>query len=380
MKVAFVYVDAGKGHYVPAKALYDHYLEMGNDGTLDNMFLIVGAPKWNKWVKNWWRANLRHPKAERVLNNFFDGPFIGGCIKFLARNTKRYARNFKSWYEKEKPDYIICTNYLAYPILTTIMKQAGVDIPLFEYVADVFNNQRMGANNIITKIFIASKFGKDNLLKQGIDEDRIIVSPFPLKADVKKFGDKDQKEARRLLNIKTDKFTLILNFGGEGIGNLKLIKEILKNNLDWQMIVLGNLCKKTAKKYDNLKEQYPQLDLITPGYVDNIGLYIKACDVQIGKTGANSFLESLYLKRPFLISELLYTTKAFIDFMEINKVGWAECNTEKQIEILKKYASDEQYRKLFQDDLNNLDITFGCVPLLELADNEYRKHMKINKH
>jgi processive 1,2-diacylglycerol beta-glucosyltransferase len=374
MKVSFIYVDAGKGHYVPAKALYDHYLKMGNEATLDNLFLILGASHWNRIVKKWWRMNLHYPKAERFLNGKLDGPLVRDIIKFIAEHRRYYADNFISWYNKEKPDYILCTNYLAHPILTSMIKITKIDIPVFVYVADVFDNPVIGNSNDVTKFFIASEFGKNNCMKKGADEQKVVVVPFPLKHDVMKYGNADRLEARESLNLDKEKFTIILNFGGEGIGNVKLIKEIRRQKLDWQIIVLGNLSKATALKYKELRKKYPKLDLVTPGYVDNIGLYIKACDVQVGKTGANSLLESLFLKRPFLMSELLYTATAFIDFMDIKKIGWAENNIEKQVEILKNYSTDENIRKEIEADLNSLPITFGCIPLLEIADKEYYKY------
>ena len=377
MKVAFIYVDAGKGHYVPAKALYDQYIEMSNEGVLENLFLIINAKRWNSSIKSWWRANLHHPNAERFLNELLDGPFLENLIRFFARTCIRPYKSFVSWYEKEQPDYIICTNFLAHPIITTFIKRANIDIPIFEYVADVFSNQRIGASNDITKYFVASELGKINIHKDGVDENRIIVSPFPLKKDVMIFGGITKSEARKKLSLNPDKFTIILNFGGEGIGNVRLIEKILENNLDWQIIILGNFSKLTELKYNEFRKKHPNLKLITPGFVDNIGLYIKACDVQLGKTGANSLLESLYLKRPFLMSELLYTSKAFIDFMKIKNIGWAEGDIDKQIKILKRYEKEDNYRKIFEDDLNSLPITFGCLPFLEIADEEFEKYRDI---
>ncbi|NCD06099.1 MAG: UDP-N-acetylglucosamine--LPS N-acetylglucosamine transferase [Spirochaetia bacterium] len=374
MKVSFIHVDAGKGHYVPAKALYDHYLEMGNEATLENLFLMLNAKTWNKLIKNWWRANLHHPKAERFLDERLDNPFIENRIKFFAENMDIYVERFIQWYNREKPDYIICTNFLANPILTTIISRSKIDIPLFVYVADVFDNPKIGTSNEVDKFFVASQLGKENCIKNGIDSDRVVVTPFPLKHEVMKYGNITQREARVELGLKQDKFTIILNFGGEGIGNVKLIEEMRKQKLDWQILVLGNLSKTTTLRYKELRLKYPKLDLITPGFVDNIGLYIKACDVQLGKTGANSLLESLYLKTPFLMSELLYTSRAFIDFMKIKKIGWAENDIKKQIEILKKYATDPEFRKPVIEDLNSLPIEFGCIPLLEIADNEYKKY------
>ena len=40
MKGAFIYIDAGKGHFVPAKALYDAMLVKGEEAVLEDFFLI----------------------------------------------------------------------------------------------------------------------------------------------------------------------------------------------------------------------------------------------------------------------------------------------------------------------------------------------------
>jgi hypothetical protein len=60
--------------------------------------------------------------------------------------------------------------------------------------------------------------------------------------------------------------------------------------------------------------------------------------------------------------------------MDIKKIGWAENNIEKQVEILKKYSTDQKVRQEIEDDLNSLPITFGCIPLLEIADKEFYKY------
>ena len=40
MKGAFVYVDAGKGHYVPAVALSDAMKAMGDEAIVEDLFVI----------------------------------------------------------------------------------------------------------------------------------------------------------------------------------------------------------------------------------------------------------------------------------------------------------------------------------------------------
>ena len=65
MKGAFLYVDAGKGHYVPAVALSDAMKDMGEEAIVEDLFVIFKAPIV-RWIsKHYWRYLLHHPKLEK---------------------------------------------------------------------------------------------------------------------------------------------------------------------------------------------------------------------------------------------------------------------------------------------------------------------------
>jgi processive 1,2-diacylglycerol beta-glucosyltransferase len=199
------------------------------------------------------------------------------------------------------------------------------------------------------------------------------LSPFPLKAGVDEYYNLSKEDARAQLGLEQNKPTVILNLGGEGIGNADLPRALVKRGLDYQVIVLGNPSKETLFKFKIFKREFPNNTLITPGFVSNVGVYIKACDVQMGKTGANSLLESMYLKRPFLMSQLLYTSKAFVDFIEDYKIGWAENNVQKQIDILENYFSDEQEQKFISDVMENLPINFSSDAFIDMILEDYKE-------
>lgn len=374
MKCSFIYVDAGKGHYTPAKALCDSFISKGYDGTLDNMILILGNPLYNKIIKLWWRFFLHYPKLERISNEIQDNDFSFWLIKEITKNDLRASRSFKKWYNSEKPDLLVCTNYLAAPVLTTIIKKTKIDIPLFVYSADVFDCPNIGVSNDIDIHYLPSKLGIENCIRRGFCPEILHISPFPLKKGVSKYVNLSKEDARIELGLNIHKPTIILNLGGEGIGTAELPRALVKQKLDWQVIVLGKLSCETKRKFKVFKKENPSFDLYTPGYVDNVGAYIRACDVQLGKTGANSLLESLYLKRPFLMSQLLYTSKAFISFMNEYKIGWAENKVSKQIEILKNYFNNIDEQKEIEEVMNNLPLSFSSDNFIDLIIKDYKDY------
>lgn len=373
MKVSFIYVDAGKGHYTPAKALYDSYTKKGGEATLDNMILVLGSRFYNKVIKDWWRFFLHHPQIERVSNKISDNDISYKIIKNATKYLIFGRRSFLKWYNKEKPDLIVCTNFLVAPILTTIIKETKIDIPCFVYSADVFDCPNIGVSNDIDIHYFPSQLGIENSIRRGFDPSIVRLSPFPLKSGVDKYYNLTKEEARDQLGLMQNKPTVILNLGGEGIGNADLPRALVRRGLDYQLIVLGNPSKETLFKFKIFKREYPNSCLITPGFVSNVGVYIKACDVQMGKTGANSLLESMYLKRPFLMSQLLYSSKAFLDFMVDYKIGWAENSVKKQIDILENYFCSEEEQKEMAQVFDNLPINFSSDDFVDMIIEDYKE-------
>ncbi len=374
MKGSFIYVDAGMGHYVPAKAVYDRFIEKGYEATLDNLFLdILDSEKWNSIVKESWRKQLKHPKLERIENTIFDNSYSFYFIRFLAKHNKKIQQTFQKWYLKEKPDFLFATNYLAAPVVTTLLELNNINIPLFVLGTDIFDNQKVGVSNLIDVQYMPSELGVLNYIKHGFDPSIVKVSPFPLKKGMEEYYSYTKEDARAELGIHLTKPTIILNLGGEGIGNTRFIKSLAKKNLDWQVIILGDMSNNTKIEVDKFRKQYPHFSLITPGFVNNIGLYIKACDVQVGKTGGNSFLESLYLKRPFFITELLYISKAFIGFMKHYNVGWASNSSRVQIETLDNYFKSEDLQNEMNEVLNNLPLNFDTRKFVDLIVSDYNR-------
>ena len=67
-----VYVDGGKGHYIPAKAVQEQLIALGHKATLIEFFDLFKI----KWIgrinKKVWRLMLRSPKIENNLSKHND--------------------------------------------------------------------------------------------------------------------------------------------------------------------------------------------------------------------------------------------------------------------------------------------------------------------
>jgi len=297
-----------------------------------------------------------------------DTHFIASVVRFLSVRL-HFNRDFIAWYEQTKPDFILCTNFLGGSVIAAIAKQAKLKVPVFVYAADVFNNPKAGYHHKIDRMFIPTEVGVRNLLDQGYTTKQVRISPFPLQTSIQQMEQLSKHQARKILGLE-DRFTLLLNLGGEGIGSTALIKQLIKNNLAWQVVVVGNLSEATKQHFHALAKQLPGMNMQTPGFVSNIGLYMLACDVQAGKAGANALMESLSLRRPFMINELLHAARDTQAFFDEYKVGWVIRRPKQQMITLKKFAEDPQAQQLMQERLASLPLSFSSDLFVNLLLNE----------
>ena len=365
MKIALLYVDAGKGHITPAKALSDAFEELGHETVVDNLLLeVCNAPVVNWISKHNWRMLLHFPRWEKFANRRSDTQANARRTRFLATHSHA-PKDFKRWHDRNKPDCIVVAHFMGANLIKPIVDHLGLHIPVFEYSTDVFFTPNVAIAQDLDKLYISTKLGKELTIAQGQPEETVSLCPFPLKKTMRNLKTLNKDEARKKLGLK-NKFTVLLNLGGEGIGKADFLEEVQKRGLDWQVITVGTLSKSTSLRYTNFKEKYPDFSLHTPGFVDNIQDYIFASDVQAGKAGANALMESLYLKRPFLVSNLLYAALPTKDFMQRHKVGWTEDSVQKQVSILQAYEGDIQEQEAMHKRFSNLPLSFDTIAFAEM--------------
>jgi len=350
----FLYVDAGKGHYVPALALAEKLEHQGHQAIVDDMFLICNSPFWSSYCKKEWRFMLRHPRIEGTYHRLHDTKAMAVIFRFLAVHLP-LKRGFHAWYLKTRPDFIICTNFLGANVITPIVQKLELPIPVFGYAADVFNNPTAGFNKKLDLLYISTFVGRDLLLAKGHAPEQVKLCPFPLKSSIEDLPKLTRQEARSRLGLN-DSFTILQNFGGEGIGNTEFVYEVARRGLPWQVVVVGKLTPFTKMRFTFFQKQYPTFSLHTPGFIPNIGEYIYACDVQVGKAGANALMESMALSRPFLVSDLLFAARNTTTFLDKYRVGWSENKIKSQIDILRAYSQDKK-------EQNEMEQRFASLPL-----------------
>jgi processive 1,2-diacylglycerol beta-glucosyltransferase len=357
MRGVLFYIEAGKGHYIPAKAIHDSMLKLGHESILQDLFLVIDTKFWHWFTKTVWRFMLHFPNYERRTSEKNDDPSI--WRKYVSIAIFLYKKQFNRWLEKIKPEFILTTHFIGGILLPSLLRACGKAIPLYLYSADVFMCPRVGISNELDKLYIPSQFGVDWVIAHGQQRGRTALCSFPLQHKFTEFSMLTKEEARVKLKLG-DKFTALLSLGGEGIGTTDFVEEVNRRGLDIQVLLVGNISKSTKVKYNIFMELHPYFDLHPIGYVQNINDYFLAADIVVGKQGANTLMESIYMHRPCLISEELYTARYSSEYLQSHGIGWSETEPSKQAQIVAECMQDTDFNVKMEKRFQAIPLKFGA--------------------
>jgi len=358
MKIGCVYVNAGKGHYIPAKAISDELTALGTETEMLDFFKIIDAPKFDALNQNIWRWELKFPKIEQALNARADKT-SSAKKKLKAFASARYQKNFSRWIENNHVDAFICTHYIPSLILSEFSHDLGLHIPVFAYSSDVFTTPLSGLGEHLEKFYISSEEGLTYVAATGFPQEKIALTSFPIQSSCINARYMTKQEARNMLKI-SDMFTLLINLGGEGIGTISVIEGLEKQGAEVQIMLVGGMNEKDKEKFTSLQNRCKTVKVIPVGFVNNIYQYLYACDIVVGKAGINAMLEAMYLKRPFLVTTVYYTVKAAADYFERHKIGWYAPKVDQQIRIISEYLQNPELLKDTEQAFSKVPISFGA--------------------
>lgn len=376
MKGLCVYIKAGQGHYIPAKAVYEQMIKKGVDCHLVDFFDYMDLERSEKMNQSIWRLMLKFPFIEKHLFRRLDGSGISRKL-LLYWVGKLRIKKLKKNIEEFHPDFIFATHPYPGTILSTLLNSMGEDIPVYFYSTDVFSSPKISICPFLRKHIISTEEGLERVVALGQKKESMMLAPFPLQSAVADYPRLEKKEARRKLSLDEEKFTIELNLGGEGLGSLALLKEIIKRDLPVQVVIVGGIRKNMEKHLRRIiSEKGENTVLEIRGFVTNVNEYLYASDLIVGRAGINTILEAIYAHRPFLITELVYIVKHSAEYVEKYKVGWnATGDVEKQINIIEDLACNPEKLCQMENNFRSVPIEYNAKRLAEMVIDDAR-HIK----
>jgi len=238
-------------------------------------WVLRNKQHWMKYL--YWAINRFRPDAH---------PF------FYKRTVKYVAGLFQRWC----PHIVVSVHPLTQHMFARVLKELGLAdrIPLVTVVTDPYYGFWKGwACDDVSLYLVASEEARRQLIDYGIAPERIKISGMPVHPKFSFPGDQAAQLARTALGLDADKFTVFVNAGWEGGGNIPhIFRELVRGQLDVQAIFLAG--RNEALKHEaEMVAADAKFPIKVIGYSDEVEQLMRAANVMISKLGGLSTFEAL---------------------------------------------------------------------------------------
>lgn len=356
-KILILYASYGSGHKAIAEYIAKYFKTQNSEYEIVTLDLLTySMKKVGKWSQ---KANdfcmlkmpIVHDILYRLSNNKLGG-FISDEGSMTLFKNKKMAAILSSF----NPDLTIATHFFGSSLIAYYNSRGIINSKLITIVTD-YETHELWINDYKDDdyIIVANKDEEKDLLKKGIEKEKIKVFGIPIAPiENNKFNrDKYLKE----FNFSGNK-PICIFFSGGGNGSffaIPYICKVIKNNSNIDFIIVSGKNKKTKIYLDEYIVKNNLSNVRVLGFVNNVLELLDFADFAISKPGGVQSTECLYFNTPILM---------------FNASGGQEIANY-------KYFEKENYGKYFKTPwkLNNYVKRIGKNPSILL---NYKNSMKNN--
>jgi UDP-N-acetylglucosamine:LPS N-acetylglucosamine transferase len=245
-------------------------------------WLLRNRQNWMKYL--YWAVNRIRPETRE----FVQRRCIGYCLELFER-----------WC----PHVVVSVHPLTQHMFGRVLRELKLAdrIPLVSVVTDPYYGFWKGwACDDVTLYLVATDDARRQLIDYGIAPERIKISGMPVHPKFAYPGEEAAQVARRALGLDPEKFTVFVNAGWEGGGNIpQIFRELVRGQLEVQAIFL-------AGKNEELKANAESMavDASFPikviGYSEHVEQLMSAANVMISKLGGLTTFEAFACRLPII--------------------------------------------------------------------------------
>jgi processive 1,2-diacylglycerol beta-glucosyltransferase len=245
-------------------------------------WLLRHKQHWMKYL--YWAVNRFRPETR----------------EFFYNRTVGYAREL---FERWCPHVVVSVHPLTQHAIARVLKELGLAdrIPLITVVTDpCYGFWKGWACNDVRLYLVASAEARQQLIDYGVAPERIKISGMPVHPKFQFPDDQAARAARAALNLDPHKFTVFVNAGWAGGGNIpRIYREFAGSDLDVQAIFLAGRNEDLRAEAEAVaaKAKFP---IKVIGYSENIEQLMSAANVMISKLGGLTTFEAFACRVPII--------------------------------------------------------------------------------
>ncbi len=301
-RILFAISDTGGGHRSGAQALHAALLQhpRGHDIDYDTIDLITatGLPLLRKAPELYDQLSTRWLPLFNLFFQLTNGRRRVDTIAQFAYLTAQ--RNIKRTLDEFKPDLVVSVHPIANRFIGHARATYNMPFRFMTVVTDLVSLHTSWGDPDADLCIAPTQEGAQVLLHQGMPAEKVLFAGFPVHP---KFTacTLTTDDARHVLGIDRQRFTVLLTAGGVGSGRLReLVVALHQAYSDVQLLVVTG-------RNATLRSELQRLSLPSHvriyGFVDNMEQLMAASDVVVTKAGPGTLMEALVMRRPVVITE-----------------------------------------------------------------------------
>jgi processive 1,2-diacylglycerol beta-glucosyltransferase len=232
---------------------------------------------------------------EMVFNFSAENPtLINKFIEILIKN------NFLKLLDEVKPDVILSVHPNFNGSILNILEKHYIKIPFVTLIADLVNISPLWADRRADYVISPTIEAQEKCIGYGVPVEKIKVLGFPVRSRFFRSSTNKKVPYKTGAPLKC----LIMS-GGEGVGNMKNIAEILLENFDCHVkIVAGRNKKLKSMLEQSLGGKYGnKVDIF--GFTKNIQELMFSSDIAFTRGSPNVMFEAISSNTPIIITGAL---------------------------------------------------------------------------
>jgi UDP-N-acetylglucosamine:LPS N-acetylglucosamine transferase len=259
LKVLFLSSDTGGGHRASAESLGKQFQLLFPGTTYDLLDVVEkdGVPPYNSLVR-YYKHLSGHPSQWKLVYSVSNSRafelLADAHLKLMCERAVR--RSIQSY----NPDVVVSVHPLMtnVPVLSCskISQETGKHLPMFTVVTDLGSAHCLWFANSVEKMFVGSEKVKELAMSRGkVPEEKLVLAGLPIRHDfalqsemmgdrMSPEGKEYQRKVRQDLQLPfTDRKTILMMGGGEGVGSLgnmtdAIYVELVSQGIDALVLVI----------------------------------------------------------------------------------------------------------------------------------------------
>ncbi len=342
MKVLILTCSTGGGHNSAAGAIKSKFEEAGVECDVkDALELGFFSDKKSKAMKHGHEFVYRHmPKLFGAGYRFEEKHSVG----LIYSQCALFAPWIRKHIEENGYDTVICVHVLTGMAMDVVQKKYDLNVKVYFVATDYTCSPGVNRGKF-DLLFIPSGL-KDEFVRCGLDESRLVESGIPVSPNF--YERTDKAEARRRLGLPQDKTVILMMCGSMGCGPMEKLSEELSVRMP-QSAQLCVICGSNRRLKRSIDAQQLR-NTVTVGYTKRMSLYMDASDVMITKPGGLSSTEAIVKRLPIVFIDAVPGCETRnLDFLVGNGYALTGRDVPELAQATMEMILDEKKRKVFSE-------------------------------